>query len=351
MAIAPATIFSADEKTLRPLKILVLGGTNFVGPAFVEKAQSLGHEVTLFNRGITRPYLFPETEKLRGDRRLGLEGLSELGSERTWDAVIDVWPADAGMVEASARCLADRTNYYFFVSSIGVYRSYRNPGMDETAALRLGDEGYAGEKGRCEKIVAELFPDRHGIARCHSIFGPYDPGSSLHYWLRTIGTGKQVIAPGPGDDLVQFVDVRDLANWTLDSVSSHRVGIFNIAGKPIKFKALIDSCRRVTSSDALIKWLSPEWLLSKNVGVFTELPLWIPLAHDPEPGFFQISAEKAFDAGLVTRPVDQTLAAAWLWYQSAFFADTVFPLNGWGMNHERQAELLANWSKQDSPNQ
>lgn len=343
LSLLPLSKMAAAVRTPDSLKILVLGGTSFVGPAIVEQAIEAGHEVSLFNRGITRPHLFPQLEKLRGDRRLGLKGLAALGKDRQWDAVIDVWPADSNMVTESAKLLADRTNYYFFVSSIGVYRSYQDPGMDENSPLRLTDEGYGGEKSRSEKVVAEVFPNAHGIARCHSIFGPRDPGSTLHYWLRTCAQNDQVIAPAPGDDPVQFIDVRDLARWILDSVTVSRNGVYNIAGTPVEMRQLLEACQQVTGSTADLVWVDPEFLLSNEVGIFTELPLWIPVANDPEPGFFQISTEKAVADGLLVRPLNDTLAAAWRWYQSAFFDDTQFPHNGWGMSSARHSELLKKW--------
>ncbi len=319
-------------------KLLILGGTNFVGPAIVEAAIARGHEVTLFNRGITRPALFPEVEKLRGDRRAGVAGLAALGRTRRWDAVIDVWAAEESIVDASARLLADRVDYYHFVSSIAVYRSFSEPWMTERAELRLSSEGYGGEKARSERLIAGLYPDRSGVSRCPSIFGPRDPGSSLHFWLRGLHQNSTVLGPGTGDDPVQFVDVRDVARWVIHSVESELSGTFNTAAAPLRFEDFLALCQQAVESRAQLEWLAKDFLYANNVEAFTELPLWVPVEEDP--GFFQISSQKARDRGFRTRDVGETISAAWRWYQSAFFEGTTFPHNGWGISNERMAELL-----------
>lgn len=322
-------------------KILVLGGTNYLGPAIVEELLRAGHEVTLLNRGITRAHLFPEIEKLRGDRRDGIDGLAALGKTRTWDAAIDVWPADETMVTAAAEWLADRVNYYFFVSSIAVYQSFAKPDLDEATALRLKDPGYGGQKARSEKRIAEIYADRFGVARCPSIFGPRDPGSSLHFWLRNLQQSGEVMAPGSGDDPVQFADVRDIGRWIVRSVEAKTVGIFNTAAPPMTVRDLLNLCRDVTQSDAKLTWLPKQFLYGQNVEAFSQIPLWVPVEEDP--GFFQISSSNARKEGFVTLPARQTISAAWRWYQSAFFDGTLFPHNGWGISAKRQSELLDEW--------
>lgn len=327
-------------------KVLVLGGTNFLGPAIVEQALAAGHEVTLLNRGITRPYLFPDIEKLRGDRRKGVKGLDALGGSRTWDAVVDVWPADSSLVEVSAKLLEDRVSYYYFVSSIAVYRSFARPWLTETAELRLNESGYGGEKARSEKLVADLYSDRFGVARCPSIFGPRDPGSTLHYWLRNLHQNEEVLAPGSGDDPIQFVDVRDVGRWVIESIDEERTGVFNTAAEPLRFQDFLDNCRAATQSNASLQWLDKDFLYSQGVEAFTQMPLWVPVEEDP--GFFQISSARARQQGFATRLPRQTVSAAWRWYQSSFFDGTAFPHNGWGISSERQAALLANWRSSES---
>ncbi|NNC96431.1 MAG: NAD-dependent epimerase/dehydratase family protein, partial [Gammaproteobacteria bacterium] len=184
-------------------QILVLGGTNFVGPAIVEHALAHGHEVTLFNRGITRSHLFPGIEKLRGLRAVNGGDLSALQNNRKWDAVIDVWPEESGLVEQTARLLSERTDYYFFVSSIAVYRDFSKAGLTENSPVHENDPGwYGGEKVLAEKMLERYFPGRFGVARCHAIIGPRDDGNAYHYWLRRIAGNTQVLAPGSGKDPV-----------------------------------------------------------------------------------------------------------------------------------------------------
>ena len=332
-------LFAANAT--RPMKILVLGGTNFVGPAIVERALSAGHEITLLNRGITRPHLFPDVEKLKGDRRMGSKGLEALGSSRSWDAVIDVWPAEEALVRDSASHLVDRVGYYFFVSSIAVYRSFAHPWVKESAELRLQEDGYGGEKARTERLIANLYPGRFGIARCPSIFGPRDPGSTLHFWLRNLHQNPEVLAPGSGKDPVQFVDVRDVARWVVGSVHNKLTGVFNTAAPPLSFAEFLDACRTVTQSQAKLTWLGKDYLYSQGVEAFTQVPLWVPVEEDP--GFFQISSDKAYREGFRPRPAGETIAAAWRWYQSSFFDGTTFPHNGWGLGYEQQEELLSGW--------
>ena len=193
---APATVPSGARR-----KILVLGGTNFLGPAIIEAALGRGHELTLFNRGITRPELFPGVEKLRGERALEGDDVAALEGERRWDAVIDVWPEHSGLVERTARLLAGRANYYVFCSSIAVYTDFGRPGLDESSSVHVNDPGwYGGEKVLAEQAVEEHFPGRFGISRCHAILGPRDDGMSFHYWLRRLAQYDEILAPGSGED-------------------------------------------------------------------------------------------------------------------------------------------------------
>ncbi|NNM13460.1 MAG: NAD-dependent epimerase/dehydratase family protein, partial [Gammaproteobacteria bacterium] len=213
-------------------QILVLGGTNFVGPAIVEHALAHGHEVTLFNRGITRSHLFPGIEKLRGLRAVNGGDLSALQNNRKWDAVIDVWPEESGLVEQTARLLSERTDYYFFVSSIAVYRDFSKAGLTENSPVHENDPGwYGGEKVLAEKMLERYFPGRFGVARCHAIIGPRDDGNAYHYWLRRIAGNTQVLAPGSGKDPVQYSDVRDIASWIIECVEQSRSGIYNVVGQ------------------------------------------------------------------------------------------------------------------------
>jgi 2'-hydroxyisoflavone reductase len=200
------------EKVAKTQRILILGGTGFLGPPVVERAFKHGHVVTLFNRGRSSPELFPNVEKIRGDREKG--DLSGLTGSRQWDAVIDVWATEPAMVTASAKLLADRTKFYFFVSSIAAYANYSKINMDEAAPTRLDRPGYGGNKARSEKNLEEIFAGRVGIARPCAIIGPRNDGLAYHFWLSRLATDEQIVAPGTGDGaFVEYVDVRDVANW------------------------------------------------------------------------------------------------------------------------------------------
>lgn len=325
----------------RPLRLLVLGGTNYVGPAIVDEALARGHEVTLFNRGITRPQLYPDAEKLRGLRGSSEEDLSALVGGRRWDAVVDVWPEHSALVGTAAKLLADRVDFFYFISSIAVYRDFSRAGLSETAAVRDGETGYGGEKARAESLVADLYPDRYGVARCHSIFGPRDNGSTLHYWLRRFATYDKVAAPGNGHDPVQFVDVRDVGIWVLESLERKIVGIHNLAAPPLSFREFLGHCRSAVDSAAEPIWIDGKFVYDQGIRAFDEMPVWIPEHEDP--GFFGVSAKKAEQAGMRFRPHPETIAAAWKWYQSAFFNGTLFPHNGWGISREREEQLLRAW--------
>lgn len=337
---SPATVPAGSRK-----KILVLGGTNFLGPAIVEAALGRGHEPTLFNRGITRPELFPQVEKLRGERALESDDLAALEGERRWDAVIDVWPEESGLVERTARLLAGRTDFYFFCSSIAVYTDFSRPGLDESAPVHVDDPGwYGGEKVLAEQAVEAHFPGRFGVARCHAILGPRDDGVSYHYWLRRLAQSDQILAPGTGEDRVQYVDVRDVAAWIVDCVESQRVGTYNLCGPstPLTFRAFLEGSREAIGSSARLVWVDADVLRDDHgVRSFSDLPLWAPL--DEDAGFYQISGAKAEAAGARYRPLVETARGAWDWYRSHFFRHTVFPLGGQGLARDRELEILAAW--------
>ncbi len=163
----------------------------------------------------------------------------------------------------------------------------------------------------------------------------------MHYWLRNLAHKSEVLAPGSGKDPVQFVDVRDVGRWVVRSVERRLSGVFNAAAPPLGFAEFLDVCRTVTHSDARLSWIDKDYLYSQGIEAFTQLPLWVPIEEDP--GFFQISSEAAVREGFEARAADETISAAWRWYQSSFFNDSRFPRDGWGLGDELQAELLERW--------
>jgi len=333
-----------------PKKILVLGGTNFVGPAVVEAALMRGHEVTLFNRGITRPELFPELEKLRGVRASDRGDLRALQGKRRWDAVVDVWPANSQLVEQTAALLSARADYYFFVSSIAAYRDFSRPGLDENSPVHENDPGwYGGEKVLAEQVVARLFPGAFGVGRCHAILGPRDSGHAYHYWLRRLGTSERVLAPGNGQDPVQYADVRDVAGWIVDCAETARSGIYNVVGPtpPMTLRAFLEGTRDAIGSSAELVWADADFLRQEQgVHSFTDLPLWAPL--DEDAGFYQIDGSKALAAGANYRPLSHTARDASRWFQSHFFRDVDFPISGLGLSSEREQLILEAWAQRET---
>jgi len=326
-------------------RILVLGGTNFLGPAIVERATECGHQVTLFNRGITRPHLFPELEKLRGERRIEGGDLAALSGPRRWDVVIDVWPERSELVRQTVELLSERTDYYFFCSSVAVYRDFSQSGLNESAPTWIDEPGwYGGEKAVAEAVVAERFPGRSGVVRCHAILGPRDNGAAYHYWLRRLATYDEVLAPGTGVDPVQYVDVLDVAAWIVDCCEQSRDGVYNLCGpnQTLTLRAFLDGSREAIGSSAKLAWVDADFLRSEHgVHSFTDLPLWAPL--DEDAGFYQVDGSKAVAAGAAFRPLSETARSAWRWYQSYFFKDASFPRDGMGLSRERETELLEAW--------
>lgn len=329
------------------MKILVLGGTGFLGPEIVESLVASRHTVTLFNRGRTNPNLFPDLEKLTGDRRAGdlksLEG-------REWDVVIDVFASQPKWVKATAELLAKRCKTYVFISTISVFNDNSTPGMDENGPIypedksldeedRVSNENYGPMKVRSEAIVREYFPQTATIVRPGLIVGPTDPTDRFTYWPARIDRGGEVLAPGPGTDPVQFIDLRDLGKFVARLIDDGHVGTYNATGPSGTWTMaeFLAACKGATSSVVDLVWADPEWLLEKQVQPFMEVPLWAPGAE--MAGFMRIDCSKAIAHGLTFRPVSQTARDTMDWVKTR--PDTY----RWqaGMKPEREEALLKEW--------
>ena len=312
------------------MKLLVLGGTKFYGRALVGEALARGHDVTLFNRGRTAPELFPETERLVGDREGRLEALEG----REWDAVLDVAGFVPRVVRASAELLAPRVGHYTFVSTIGVYGDRSGPLSEGDAFEELDPEhsvdelrsdyaNYGPLKALCEGVVRDVYGDRALIVRPGLIVGPHDPTGRFTYWAHRLRRGGEILAPGPPERRVQFVDVRDLASFTLDLVERRDPGVYNATRDGVAWGELLDG--------ANVTWVTDEFLLGQGVGEWMELPLW--LASPELVGLHMADVSRAVAAGLRFRPVRETVAGA-----------TEAPLvDGVGLTPERESELLEAW--------
>ncbi len=335
-------------ENVAPKKILILGGTGFLGPFIVERALSRGHALTLFNRGKTGANLFPDVEKIHGDREKG--DLGGLTNDRRWDVVVDVWANDPAIVGPMAKFLANRTTYYHFVSSIAAYADYSQIGMEETARTRLEKSGYGGNKANSEKALSDLLGDRVGIFRPGAILGPRDDSLSYHYWLSHLSKDQEMVAPGTGDDcFVQYVDVRDVANWVVDCAEQSRGGIYNIVSEPLPFREFLRQSSSAIGGKAKLVWIDSDFLRNgQHVKTFDNLPFWNP----DRPGFERISAAKARSAGFSTRALSETANDAWISFQKIVPPDLVYPQKQygfeWGISSERERDILAAWKQKNA---
>jgi len=323
------------------MKILILGGTLFLGRHLTEAALAAGHEITLFNRGRTHPGLFPGVETLTGDRDGGLAALQG----RRWDAAIDTSGYVPRLAGAAADLLAGAIGHYTFISSISVYAGFGTIGMAEDAPVgTLADESvetidgatYGPLKALCEQSVRDRLPDRTLVIRPGLIVGPHDPTDRFTYWAWHIARGGRVLAPPDLNFHVQVIDVRDLSAWTIAMIAAGRTDDYNATGpeQPLRLGEIFERCRDVSGSDA--EWVCPpaEFLQEHEVQAFAELPLWV--ADPGYAGFFRVDISKATAAGLTFRPLDETIAATLAW-ANARPADHEWKA---GLSPGREAELL-----------
>ena len=349
LAAAAARLLPRSYASAAPKRILILGGTLFLGPAIVERAVMAGHQVTLFNRGKTNPQLFPQLEKLRGDRESrSSDSLSALHGQRRWDAVIDVWPSQPSVVMPTARLLAGRTAFYSFVSSIGAYKTLTEAGADEAWPLRPEESGYGGDKSRCEEqLTALLGTGRVGIVRPCAIAGPRDPSLSLHYWLSHLAREQRIVAPGDGSEPIELVDVRDVADWVVSNVETHRPGAWNVCGNPMGFKTFLVQCSTAIHGRAKLVWVDRRFLERHGVkDTGGNMPFWNP----DLPAFEQVSSAKARSAGWSTRPLQETARDAWRSYADRIDPELSYPQHqwtfDWGISDALQAQIVKEWGSQ-----
>jgi 2'-hydroxyisoflavone reductase len=332
------------------MRLLVLGGTVFLGRHIVEIALRRGHILTLFNRGQHNPDLFPEVEKLRGDR-VATHGLAALRG-RSWDAVIDPSGYVPRVVAASANLLAPALQHYTFISSLSVYADNRQAGIAETYPVgKLQDESieeitgetYGPLKALCEQAAEQALPGRALTVRAGLIVGPHDPTDRFTYWPVRVSRGGDVLAPGRADYRVQFVDARDLADWIVRAVEARTVGVFNATGPEgvLTLGELLDTSRLLAESDARFTWVPETFLQEHKVAPWTEMPLWVPDSDPDSVGFSAFDSSKAIAAGLAFRPLPETIRDTVAW------AATRPADHAWraGITPEREAELLDLWKK------
>lgn len=341
----------------------MIGGTVFLGRYLVESALARDHTVTLFNRGQHGNDLFPQVERLRGDR------VNDLGllRGRRWDAVIDTCGYVPSAVGSSARRLADAVDHYTFISTMSVYKELLE-NMDETApvatisdeqlreaekivpqeratALTYGKQ-YGALKALCERAAEKAMPGRVLTVRSALIVGPHDYSDRFTFWVRRVARGGEVLAPGRPERSIEFTDVRDLSDWIIRMVERGGTGIYNTRGPdyPLTMGRLLEECKTVTRSDARFTWVSEEFLLEAGVKPWSEMPLWIPQA---DRNFDTVNGEKARADGLTYRPLSETIRDTLAW-EVTRPADVKWIA---GLDAEREKQLLHDWHERQSFNQ
>ena len=304
------------------MRLLVLGGTRFVGRSLVHEALRRGDEVTALHRGVSGAT--PEgAETIQIDRRVG-GALDDALGDREWDAVIDTWSGAPMVVRESALLLRRRADHYGYVSSRSVYRWPWPQGVDESAPVVEGEAGsadeddYASAKRGAELAVLEAFPGRALIARAGLILGPYEDVGRLPWWLDRLGRGGRVPAPGPAERKLQYIDTRDLAAWMLAAVERGLVGTFNTVSTPghATMGQLLEACNEVVGQGAELVWLSPEVVQAAGVTGWVDLPIWVPPSGEMA-GLHDGDVSRAYAEGLTCRPVHETVADTWRWLRTA----------------------------------
>jgi 2'-hydroxyisoflavone reductase len=326
------------------MKILVLGGTIFVGRHIVQAAIERGHDVTLFNRGWNNPGLFSNIQQIHGDRAKDLDALRG----EKWDAVIDTSGYVPRMVRASAEALRTACEQYIFISTGAVYKDKSKFGIKEDAELEVPrnpeaeewtDETYGELKSGCEEVVASVYGDsRSLIIRPGIVVGPHDPTDRFTYWPVRIAGGGKVLAPGNPERQTQFIDARDLAEWTLLMVEQKATGIFNAIGPDysLTWRQFLNECKTVTSSNAELVWIEEALLLKQLSNRWNEIPIWIP-EDSSENGFQYRSNERAVAGGLKFRPLRETIKDTLEWWNAERSGSELKS----GLSRARESELLA----------
>lgn len=352
----PASLLYASiAKAEKPLNILILGGTGFTGPHQVRYALERGHELTLFNRG-KRPQSWPgKVTELTGDRDTG--DLAAL-AEGEWDVCIDNPTSIPSWVRDAGKVLKDRVGHYIFISTISVYADNSRPGADEDAgvatyegkdamaetreSLRADMALYGPLKALSEAEARKQFGANTTIIRPGLIVGPGDETDRFSYWPQRLKRGGEVLAPGDGSDPVQFIDARDLAEWTIRVAEARAFGTFNATGPahPLDMEGMLLGIRACTTAGARLHWVPVEFLAEQKVGPWGDMPVWVPGSGETA-GFARVSIARALAAGLTFRPLATTTLDTLAWFDG-LPAERKATLRA-GIKPEREAEVLAAW--------
>ena len=348
------TLFA--EKSVKPLRILILGGTGFTGPYQVRYALSRGHKVTTFNRGKTHPGELPnEVEQLVGDRNGKLDALKG----RQWDVVIDNPTTLPAWVRDAAQILKGNVERYVFISTISVYGEVKT-GPDENAptekyegadpyketleAMKAGGyKTYGPLKALSEKEAEKWFPGKTLIIRPGLIVGPRDETDRFTYWPVRIDRAGEVLAPGSPDDPVQFIDARDLAEWTIRMAENRETGIYNATGpaKPLGISGMLDGIKAALKSNATFTWVAEDFLTQQKMEPWSDMPVWT----GKDSGLALAKIDRALNKGLTFRPLAETARDTLTWFQS-LPQDRQAHLKA-GLSAARETEVLAAWKKKE----
>jgi 2'-hydroxyisoflavone reductase len=327
------------------MKLLVLGGTGFAGRAVVDEARNRGHHITVLNRGHHPPP--PGVTALTGDRRTP-DGLAAL-TGGTWDVVVDTWSGAPAAVRDAARALDGHAGHYTYISSRSVHadaeiaaRTEEDP-LVEASPDSEDASNYSAAKRGAELAVDQNFTGTVLHARAGLILGPYEDIGRLPWWLNRLARGGPTLAPGPQDLGVQYVDVRDLATWILDTAAQGRTGAYNVVSPPghTTMGELLETANTVTGSHADLRWSDPQPILDAGLQPWMDLPIWLAPGYDHD---FMHGADvtKALDAGLKNRPVTETVADTWAWLQDIGGTAPQRPDRPTlGLDPEREAAFLA----------
>ncbi len=344
---------SSVEKSKKPLKILFLGGTGFLGPHTVNYAIARGHKVTLFNRGRSKEGLFPDLEAIVGNRDPKIDkGLAGLKGKQ-WDCVIDTSGYVPRIVNASSKLLAPHCQHYLFISSISAYADFTKSGMQEDAAVgtledttveTIDGETYGPLKAYSEQAAENNFKGRTTVIRPGLIAGPRDRTDRYTYWPVRIAKAGEVLAPGDGQDYVQYIDVRDLGQFIVHCLEQKAFGIFN-ATSPMDNETtqdMLGHCKQALSSNAAFTWADTDFLQQHEVMPWAGMPLWVP-RNGEIGGISRINSSKAEQLGLNARPRSETAVDTFTWFGQQTEARR--KMLRAGISSKKETEVLAAWHK------
>ncbi|MCP4898146.1 MAG: NAD-dependent epimerase/dehydratase family protein [bacterium] len=353
-----ASLAVGVTKAEKKLQLLVLGGTGLIGPPMVSYALARGHEVTLFNRGKTNTHLFPDVEKLKGDRNDDLSAIeAEVAKGRRWDAVIDNTASIPRWVIASAGLTAEAAELYLYTSSISAYADSATPGADETVALGqistedeakvmttkdITGENYGPLKARCEEEARKAFPDRCIVVRPGLIVGPGDYSDRFTYWPVRVAKGGEVMAPGTPADPVQFIDCRDLGEWYVRLAEDKNFNTYNGVGprSAMGMAEMLYGMRATVDNEISFTWVDADFLEQHEVAPWAEMTVWVPPKGE-YAGFSSSSIARALEAGLTFRPLADTTRDT-IEYWNSLSAERHGKRRA-GLAKEKETKVLAAW--------